>query len=312
MLGKDDDDIEAMRKIKSESAMKHIVLPFKDDFGNPYALQRGYGPSQVFAGLGVGMARIMLDHATVGDTAASWVLAAKDSLQPLAMPGDAGDSAESAVGALAVSSVPSVMQPLIEVWANRNAFGNEVYSSFGGEGGRDAPNYLSGRLYTDQVWKDMAEFGATIGVDLHPETYKHLVKSYLGPGLGELMVQTSTLLDESPHAQDKPDNAFSRSWTDVGLWRLKDSQFYSGDMFEHMTKAIKEADIIQSRGGELSAAQAYDLTFAHLIKRVNSAKSKLRRKAKKAYQNGDFMAERAYREQIKTMEIEAIKRYLKI
>jgi hypothetical protein len=78
-------------------------------------------------------------------------------------------------------AVPSLARPVIDVAANRNNFGGNIYQNPAfTQGKADA---FSGRPSTPDFFKSITEsvFGSTNGaIDVHPETLEYFFSSYLG------------------------------------------------------------------------------------------------------------------------------------
>lgn len=76
-------------------------------------------------------------------------------------------------------AVPAVIAPLYEIYANKNHFGGPVHPSETPYT-RGVPKPERKFSSTDPKWQEVARAFGAIGLNLHPEDYRHMARSYIG------------------------------------------------------------------------------------------------------------------------------------
>jgi hypothetical protein len=173
------------KKLSDDALAKNVVLPNPWDENTPFQLPIGLGMPRLAWGISMLATRLAegdTTAASAGRTLKNLLLENVSPLHPIESKegADSGTIAADLAGAL----VPSIARPGYESFLNQTAFGSQIH---------EAPQYTqgyaseAGRLTTGDMYKTWARgLRSSIGLDVYPETLRHLLSSY-DPGVLNLL-----------------------------------------------------------------------------------------------------------------------------
>jgi len=254
MLGKDDDGIDRIAKLKPETIGTKILIPLPG--GKIGGISLGLGLPQIMLSVGALGAAFANGHQSAEDAGKAYlsILARNSALSP----GGIKDATPTnVVSALLGSFVPTVARPLVDVATNTNSFGTSIHN--------DSPNskaYHSdqGRGTTPKEYKEMANFlrqvtGGT--VDYYPEDIRYLIQNYGGQWGTDIMKMIVSDPNKAAGAGEEPNRLASHFIVNDGQFYMQDQLYKTldnlGDSVKRYNHIVTQA---QADGADKDQAKA--------------------------------------------------------
>ena len=237
------------KQLSNDALAKNVTLPNPFDPNSPIQLPIELGMPRLAWGLAMMATRVAEGDTTAksaGRTIKNLFLENVSPLHPIEAEegADSGTVAADLAGAL----VPSIARPGYESFINQTAFGSHIH-----EQQAYTQGYASeaGRITTGAMYKQLATmFREKLGLDVYPETIKHLLSAY-DPGAVSLLLK----------GMEKEDMKEAGLETDMSQATIFSALFnhdlkYAAGKEYHRTKlglqeARKEADLLESKDKEI-------------------------------------------------------------
>lgn len=176
MMGQDENGVSYFDSMPIRTVSRFLPIAINDQ-GEYVKFPLGYGPVSLASALAVATDRVWRGLMEPTDAVVDVMFAVAKDCVPTNMPQYNFSSKPAAfIGQLVT---PDVLKPLMEVMANTNYFGSEIYRTQQ-EGVSRAD---SGKTTTDVFWHNVArKIRRDTGIDMAPEEYQYLAKAYFtGP-----------------------------------------------------------------------------------------------------------------------------------
>lgn len=191
MFGDDEDGVPKIARLPIGSLMNGIPVPTGD--GGVWSLPVGFGMNKLVWGIGANLWRQSMGMQTGGDTFKQLLGLVADNTTPIQF-ASGNIMAENPVTGMALTFTPLLAKPLMEIATNTKSFGGakiinretpkDQYDS-------DQDNFNMPETY--KTW--VRALRETTGIDMRPETMRHLIESYSWGPLGA--VPKSVIQDQS-------------------------------------------------------------------------------------------------------------------
>lgn len=171
----DDDDEGGKRMLSNGDLSREILIPtgVKDKY---IRIPVGYGAPQAVNNLASNLVQLMNGQISTGDAVANIIAHNVKSVMPVA-PSEISASKDP-LAKLADTLTPSLFKSATQWATDRNAFGGKIKPGF-----VQSDKLLSqqSKSTTAAFWEETAKWlYDNVGVDNHPELYKHIFDSYRG------------------------------------------------------------------------------------------------------------------------------------
>jgi hypothetical protein len=228
--------------LSDDALAKNIIIHNPYDPSQPIQLPIGLGMPRLAWGVAMMAVRYAQGDTTAksaGRTIKNLLLENVSPLHPIESKegADSGTIAQDIAGAV----VPSIARPGYESAINQTQFGSQIHES---------PEYTkgfkseSGRLTTGDMYKTAAQWARkNIGLDVYPETLRHMLSSY-DPGIANLLFKS---LEKEDMKNAGLDVDASSATIFAGIFN-HDLKYAGGKEFyrakEDLAEANKEADVL--------------------------------------------------------------------
>jgi Large polyvalent protein associated domain 38 len=293
MMGDDDEGEPYANRVRPDDWAKGMLVPTGD--GSYRRIDVGLGFGGLAFGLGALSARLAQGQMESGEYAASLFNVINRNAAPIQAAGVGKDAtADEFAAAMAYGwAMPSLFRPIVDITANRNNFGGNIYQNPAfTQGKADA---FSGRPSTPDFFSDITQsvFKATNGtIDAHPETLEYLISSYLGS-----MARMGMTFADIAHAEATGGVARKSGIDPFILPGVDTNRNWATDRMYNMQSDL---DLAKARtGGEVAGpAEAASAAFTDEINSIKSAHSKEMRKVR----SNQLLSADARRARIKALE----------
>ena len=191
MFGDDEDGVPKIARLPIGSLMNGIPVPTGD--GGVWSLPVGFGMNKLAWGIGANLWRQSMGMQTGGDTAKQLLGLVADNTSPIQF-ASGNIMAENPVTGMALTFTPLLAKPLMEIATNTKAFGGAKIINR--ETPKDQYDSDQDNFNTPETYKTWVRaLRETTGIDMRPETMRHLVESYSWGPLGA--VPKSVIQDQS-------------------------------------------------------------------------------------------------------------------
>jgi hypothetical protein len=240
------------KKLSDNALAKNVVIPNPFDENTPIQLPIELGMPRLAWGIAMMANRVAQGHtsmASAGRTIKNLLLENVSPLHPIEAEegADSGTVAADLAGAL----VPSIARPGYESFINQTAFGSHIHES---------PQYTSGyaseagRITTGKIYKNIASYmRENLGLDIYPETVKHLMSAY-DPGFIGLLLKGAEKEDLQSAGLDVD---MSQATIFSAIFN-HDLEYASGKAYHRskqgLQEARKEAELLTEEGKPVPAS----------------------------------------------------------
>lgn len=172
-MGYDENGKSWFDSIPLRELVGFIPVATDDNDGSYFKIPNGFGPMRLSAAMSIGIDRLTRGLMEPEDFAIDLMLTVAKDVVPTTFPQYKFTSKPAAF--ISQMLAPDVIKPFIEVAANTNYFGNEIYNARRG----DKSKADSGRTTTDVFWHNVARWNMrNFGLDAAPEEYQYIAKAY--------------------------------------------------------------------------------------------------------------------------------------
>lgn len=216
------DDDEMAELLNEYDYENNIIIPIDIENGLVFTLPKSYGGFRVLWNTGEAIA----DSFHTGDWSSLFSSMSNEAYQVV------NPISGSYNGSWVSGIMPTVVRPGVEVATNLNYQGNYIaphkYDQFAGD-------HETTKAKTPQGFKDFASFMyETVGVDAHPETYKHWFDSYVS-GVWSAGARTiSPLIPEDSWLKEQEEKVFGDKYQKEG--------WYNSPGLRRFFKNVKEEE----------------------------------------------------------------------
>ena len=174
LFGDDEDGVPKIARLPIGTLMSGIPVPVGD--GGVWTLPVGFGMNKLAWGIGTNLWRQSMGMQTGGETAKQMMGLVVDNTSPIQF-ASGNVMSENPVTGMALTITPLLAKPLMEIATNTKSFGGAKIIN------RDTPKdqYDSDQdsFNTPETYKTWAKaLRETTGIDMRPETVRHLIESY--------------------------------------------------------------------------------------------------------------------------------------
>lgn len=189
-IGDDDDGVPLVARMPIGTLMNGI--PIRTPDGGVWSAPVGFGMPKLMWGTAVNLYRLAYGEQSASDMSRSMLGLVMDNTSPVQVASGAAFDRDVGAGA-ALSFAPLLAVPFVEMMTNTKAYtGQKIYNRETPRGERDADQ---GGFNIPEAYKDTAQALTGMGIDVRPETLKHLLETF---SYGPLKaIPTSLLADKS-------------------------------------------------------------------------------------------------------------------
>lgn len=177
LFGDDEDGVPKIARLPIGTLMGGIPVPTENGV---WSLPVGFGMNKLIWGIGANLWRQNMGMQTGGETAKQMMGLIVDNTSPIQM-ASGNVMSENLVTGLALTAAPLLTKPLMEIATNTKSFGGAKI--IGRETPKDQYDSDQDNFNVPETYKTWAKFlRETTGIDMRPETVRHLFESYMyGP-----------------------------------------------------------------------------------------------------------------------------------
>lgn len=191
MFGDDEDGVPKVARLPIGTLMNGIPVPIGD--GGVWSLPVGFGMNKLAWGIGANLWRQSMGMQTSGETLKSLLGLVVDNTSPSQVASGNIMNENPAVG-MALTFTPLLAKPMMEIATNTKSFGGAKIINR--ETPKDQYDSDQDSFNTPETYKTWAKaLRETTGIDMRPETMRHLIESYSWGPLGA--VPKSIIQDQS-------------------------------------------------------------------------------------------------------------------
>lgn len=235
-----DDEDEGGNKMDQLGDISRYI-PIPDGLGKYIKLPVGFGMPQLAWNFSVNLVKALTGDISNSEAAVNMLVHTMKTFAPIS-PSEIS-AAKYPIEKVAMTATPTILQPLMQIALNRNAFGSQITTNFVRD---DKLKAEQAKSTTAQFWKDVAlQVHDVFGIDAHPEQIKNLFDGY-GSILGSLK-EVQTIFVENPNREL--------------LGRNKRTPFFNqlygaGNEFSIMSRYYEASDEAQSLFKEYESRKA--------------------------------------------------------
>ncbi|MEE6076501.1 LPD38 domain-containing protein, partial [Avibacterium paragallinarum] len=235
-----DDEDEGGNKMDQLGDISRYI-PVPDGLGKYIKLPVGFGMPQMAWNFSVNLVKAFVGDISSSEAAVNMLVHTMKTFAPIS-PSEIS-AAKYPFEKAAMTATPTILQPLMQIALNRNAFGSQITTNFVRD---DKLKAEQAKSTTAQFWKDVAlQVHDVFGIDAHPEQIKNLFDGY-GSILGSLK-EAQTIFVENPNREL--------------LGRNKRTPFFNqlygaGNEFSIMSRYYEASDEAQSLFKEYESRKA--------------------------------------------------------
>ncbi|MFZ7198472.1 LPD38 domain-containing protein [Avibacterium avium] len=235
-----DDEDEGGNKMDQLGDISRYI-PIPAGLGKYIKLPVGFGMPQMAWNFSVNLVKAFVGDISNGEAAVNMLVHTMKTFAPIS-PSEIS-AAKYPIEKVAMTATPTILQPLMQIALNRNAFGSQITTNFVRD---DKLKAEQAKSTTAQFWKDVAlQVHDVFGIDAHPEQIKNLFDGY-GSIFGSLK-EVQTIFVENPNREL--------------LGRNKRTPFFNqlygaGNEFSIMSRYYEASDEAQSLFKEYESRKA--------------------------------------------------------
>ncbi|MCW9710011.1 hypothetical protein L5B71_03785 [Avibacterium sp. 21-586] len=235
-----DDEDEGGNKMDQLGDISRYI-PIPDGLGKYIKLPVGFGMPQMAWNFSVNLVKAFAGDISSSEAAVNMLVHTMKTFAPIS-PSEIS-AAKYPLEKVAMTATPTILQPLMQIALNRNAFGSQITTNFVRD---DKLKAEQAKSTTAQFWKDVAlQVHDVFGIDAHPEQIKNLFDGY-GSIFGSLK-EVQTIFVENPNREL--------------LGRNKRTPFFNqlygaGNEFSIMSRYYEASDEAQSLFKEYESRKA--------------------------------------------------------
>lgn len=180
LFGDDDDGVPKIARLPIGTLMNGVPVPVGD--GGVWSLPVGFGMNKLSWGIGANLWRQSMGMQSGEDTAKQLMGLVVDNTSPMQV-ASGNVMSENPVTGMALTFTPLLAKPLMEIATNTKSFGGAKIINR--ETPKDQYDSDQDNFNTPETYKTWARaLRETTGIDMRPETMRHLIESYSWGMLG--------------------------------------------------------------------------------------------------------------------------------
>ncbi|MFZ7164580.1 LPD38 domain-containing protein [Avibacterium avium] len=189
-----DDEDEGGNKMDQLGDISRYI-PIPAELGKYIKLPVGFGMPQLAWNFSVNLVKALTGDISNSEAAVNMLVHTMKTFAPIS-PSEIS-AAKYPIEKVAMTATPTILQPLMQIALNRNAFGSQITTNFVRD---DKLKAEQAKSTTAQFWKDVAlQVHDVFGIDAHPEQIKNLFDGY-GSIFGSLK-EVQTIFVENPNRE---------------------------------------------------------------------------------------------------------------
>ena len=189
----DDEDEGGNKMDQLGDITRYIPIPIGD--GKYFKIPVGFGMAQMAWNFSTNIVKGAVGDISLTEAGTNMLVHSMKTFSPVS-PSEIS-AAKYPLEKIALTTTPSILQPVMQNVLNRSAFGNKITTNYVRD---DKLKAEQSKATTAQFWKDVAiDLNDSLGIDMHPEQIKNLFDGY-GSMIGSLK-ELNTVFVENPNRE---------------------------------------------------------------------------------------------------------------
>lgn len=190
----DDEDEGGNKMDQLGDITRYIPIPLGE--GKYFKIPVGFGMAQMAWNFSTNIVKGAVGDISLTEAGANMLVHSLKTFSPVS-PSEIS-AAKYPMEKIALTVMPTILQPIMQNVVNRSAFGNKITTNYVRD---DKLKAEQSKATTAQFWKDVAiNLNDTMGIDMHPEQIKNLFDGYSSM-LGSLK-ELNTVFVENPNREE--------------------------------------------------------------------------------------------------------------
>ena len=307
----DDEDEGGNKMDQLGDITRYIPIPIGD--GKYFKIPVGFGMAQMAWNFSTNIVKGAVGDISLTEAGANMLVHSMKTFSPVS-PSEIS-AAKYPLEKIALTTTPSILQPIMQNVLNRSAFGNKITTNYVRD---DKLKAEQSKATTAQFWKDVAiDLNDSLGIDMHPEQIKNLFDGY-GSMIGSLK-ELNTVFVENPNREQlgrKTRTPFLNQFIGTTNEFAIQSRYYeASDEAKSVYNEYKSRKERNELGDWLDADKVKLIKFHEeeesVIKKARSEKAKLTRALRSgnisavAYENGI----KRYNKEMSAVQAKLLRKY---
>nr|DAY34742.1 MAG TPA: ParB ddrB-like ParB superfamily domain [Caudoviricetes sp.] len=189
----DDEDEVGNKMDQLGDITRYIPIPIGD--GKYFKIPVGFGMAQMAWNFSTNLVKGAVSDISLTEAGTNMLVHSMKTFSPVS-PSEIS-AAKYPLEKIALTTTPTILQPIMQNVLNRSAFGNKITTNYVRD---DKLKAEQSKATTAQFWKDVAiDLNDSLGIDMHPEQIKNLFDGY-GSMIGSLK-ELNTVFVENPNRE---------------------------------------------------------------------------------------------------------------
>lgn len=307
----DDEDEGGNKMDQLGDITRYIPIPIGD--GKYFKIPVGFGVAQMAWNFSTNLVKGAVSDISFTEAGTNMLVHSMKTFSPVS-PSEIS-AAKYPLEKIALTTTPSILQPVMQNVLNRSAFGNKITTNYVRD---DKLKAEQSKATTAQFWKDVAiDLNDSLGIDMHPEQIKNLFDGY-GSMIGSLK-ELNTVFVENPNREQlgrKTRTPFLNQFIGTTNEFAIQSRYYeASDEAKSVYNEYKSRKERNELGDWLDADKMKLIKFHEeeesVIKKARSEKAKLTRALRSgnisavAYENGI----KRYNKEMSAVQAKLLRKY---
>lgn len=307
----DDEDEGGNKMDQLGDITRYIPIPIGD--GKYFKIPVGFGMAQMAWNFSTNIVKGAVGDISLTEAGTNMLVHSMKTFSPVS-PSEIS-AAKYPLEKIALTTTPSILQPVMQNVLNRSAFGNKITTNYVRD---DKLKAEQSKATTAQFWKDVAiDLNDSLGIDMHPEQIKNLFDGY-GSMIGSLK-ELNTVFVENPNREQlgrKTRTPFLNQFIGTTNEFAIQSRYYeASDEAKSVYNEYKSRKERNELGDWLDADKMKLIKFHEeeesVIKKARSEKAKLTRALRSgnisavAYENGI----KRYNKEMSAVQAKLLRKY---
>lgn len=307
----DDEDEGGNKMDQLGDITRYIPIPIGD--GKYFKIPVGFGMAQMAWNFSTNLVKGAVGDISLTEAGTNMLVHSMKTFSPVS-PSEIS-AAKYPMEKIALTTTPTILQPIMQNVLNRSAFGNKITTNYVRD---DKLKAEQSKATTAQFWKDVAiDLNDSLGIDMHPEQIKNLFDGY-GSMIGSLK-ELNTVFVENPNREQlgrKTRTPFLNQFIGTTNEFAIQSRYYeASDEAKSVYNEYKSRKERNELGDWLDADKMKLIKFHEeeesVIKKARSEKAKLTRALRSgnisavAYENGI----KRYNKEMSAVQAKLLRKY---
>ena len=189
----DDEDEGGNKMDQLGDITRYIPIPIGD--GKYFKIPVGFGMAQMAWNFSTNLVKGAVSDISLTEAGTNMLVHSMKTFSPVS-PSEIS-AAKYPLEKIALTTTPTILQPIMQNVLNRSAFGNKITTNYVRD---DKLKAEQSKATTAQFWKDVAiDLNDSLGIDMHTEQIKNLFDGY-GSMIGSLK-ELNTVFVENPNRE---------------------------------------------------------------------------------------------------------------